>query len=109
MGQLHHECGVAAVYQLTAGKDAFSNDHTPNEAAQLTVRMLQDIQNRGQLAAGLTSFGSARGQLIDTHKDVGSVSEVFRLSHTGKFKEPDGSLRRDRRHRPCPLRHLWQR
>lgn len=86
MGQLHHECGVAAVYQLTAGKDAFSNDHTPNEAAQLTVRMLQDIQNRGQLAAGLTSFDPRRGQLIDTHKDVGSVSEVFRLSHTGKFK-----------------------
>jgi amidophosphoribosyltransferase len=46
--------------------------------------MLLDIQNRGQLAAGMTSYNPKRPQLIDTHKDVGTVSEVFRLSHTGK-------------------------
>jgi amidophosphoribosyltransferase len=43
--------------------------------------MLLDIQNRGQLAAGMTSYNPARDQLIDTHKDVGTVAEVFRLSH----------------------------
>jgi len=46
--------------------------------------MLLDIQNRGQLAAGITTYDPSRDQLIDTHKDVGSVSEVFRLSHPGK-------------------------
>jgi len=46
--------------------------------------MLLDIQNRGQLAAGMTSYCPQRDQLIDTHKDVGTVSEVFRLSHRGK-------------------------
>ncbi len=47
-------------------------------------RMLLDIQNRGQLAAGLTTYNPHRNQLIDTYKDVGSVSEVFRLGHRGK-------------------------
>ncbi len=56
--------------------------------------MLLDIQNRGQLAAGITSYKPTRGQLIDTHKDVGSVAEVFRMSHRGKcenlMKEYEG-------------------
>ena len=86
MGQLHHECGVAAVYQLTATRDAKSEQKVNCQAAQMTVRMLQDMQNRGQLAAGLTSYDPGRAQLIDTHKDIGAVSEVFRLSHTGKFQ-----------------------
>ena len=46
--------------------------------------MLLDIQNRGQLAAGMTSFNPGREQLLSTHKDIGSVTEVFRLSHKGK-------------------------
>lgn len=47
-------------------------------------RMLLDIQNRGQLSAGITTYNLNRPQLIDTHKDVGTVSEVFRLSHRAK-------------------------
>ena len=47
--------------------------------------MLLDIQNRGQLAAGMTTYNPNRKQLIDTHKEVGTVSEVFRLNHRGKF------------------------
>ncbi len=46
--------------------------------------MLQDIQNRGQLAAGMTSYNPDRSNLLETMKDVGTVSEVFRLSHRGK-------------------------
>jgi len=48
--------------------------------------MLLDIQNRGQLSAGMTTFNPNRKQLIDTYKDVGSVSEVFRLGHRGKLE-----------------------
>jgi amidophosphoribosyltransferase len=43
--------------------------------------MLQDIQNRGQLAAGMTSYRPSRSEILKTHKDVGTVAEVFRLSH----------------------------
>jgi amidophosphoribosyltransferase len=46
--------------------------------------MLLDIQNRGQLSAGITSFNPQRRQLLDTHRDLGTVTEVFRLSHRGK-------------------------
>jgi amidophosphoribosyltransferase len=46
--------------------------------------MLLDIQNRGQLSAGMTTFSPHRNQLIETYKDLGSVTEVFRLSHREK-------------------------
>ena len=48
--------------------------------------MLLDIQNRGQLSAGITSYMPERDQLIDTYRDVGAVSEVFRLSHLAKME-----------------------
>jgi amidophosphoribosyltransferase len=46
--------------------------------------MLQDIQNRGQLAAGMTTYNPDRPLILDTMKDIGTVAEVFRLSHRGK-------------------------
>ncbi len=49
-------------------------------------RILLDVQNRGQLAAGMTTYSPDRNQLIDTHKEVGSVREVFRLSHRAKHE-----------------------
>ena len=87
MSDLKHECGVAAVFHLP-GDDVspLCPFGDPDQVSRLIPRMLQDIQNRGQLSAGMTSFNPQRNQLIDTHKDVGSVSEVFRLSHPGKFE-----------------------
>ena len=35
-------------------------------------------------AAGISTFSPTRSQLLDTHKDIGTVAEVFRLSHAGK-------------------------
>ena len=84
MSDLHHECGIAAVYHLPGEPHPLCPDGGPDEISRLVPRMLLDIQNRGQLAAGMTSFNPHRDQLLDTHKDVGTVSEVFRLSHRGK-------------------------
>ncbi|MGM0486459.1 MAG: amidophosphoribosyltransferase [Planctomycetota bacterium] len=85
MSEVHDECGVAAIYQLPGDDDSFVCDEVaPGEVARLLPRMLLDIQNRGQLSAGMTTYNSERQQLIDTHKDIGTVREVFRLSHTGK-------------------------
>ncbi len=86
MSELNHECGIAAIYHLP-GPDASPLCPTgdPEEVSRLMPRMLLDIQNRGQLAAGMTSYNPGRKQLIDTHKEVGRVNEVFRLSHRGKF------------------------
>lgn len=88
MADLFHECGIAAVYQipglpvsrLVPGKD-------PEQVSRLIPRLLLDIQNRGQLAAGMTSYNTGRKQLLDTHKDVGTVAEVFHLNHPKKAED----------------------
>jgi amidophosphoribosyltransferase len=87
MSDIHDECGVAAVYHLP-GRPAspLCPEQKPDEVSRLIPRMLLDIQNRGQLAAGMTSFNPHRNQLIDTFKNIGGVSEVFRLSHRREFE-----------------------
>ncbi len=87
MSELYHECGVAAIYHLpnqTPSELCPGGD--PNQASTLVPRMLLDMQNRGQLSAGMSRFHATprNGQLIDTYRELGSVQEVFRLSHTGK-------------------------
>ena len=84
MSELNHECGIAAIYHLPGDPHPFCPEGGPEEISRLLPRMLLDIQNRGQLAAGMTSYNPGREQLLDTHKDIGTVSEVFRLSHRGK-------------------------
>ena len=87
MSELHHECGVAAIYHLPGREvSPLCPEQGPEEVSRLMPRMLLDIQNRGQLSAGMTTFNPRRNQLIDTYKEVGGVSEVFRLSHRGKFE-----------------------
>lgn len=84
MDELHHECGIAAVYQL----DHLDHTHSEKTAAtaRLIPRMLLDIQNRGQLAAGFTAYDPTRRKLLNTFKDLGTVAEVFRLNHPAKFE-----------------------
>ena len=85
MSELHHECGVAALYHLPGhATSPLCPEQGPDEISRLMPRMLLDIQNRGQLSAGFTTFNPDRNQLIDTYRQLGGVSEVFRLSHRGK-------------------------
>ena len=85
---IHHECGVAALYWMDkpvgrggrVSKQVANRDVTP-----LIPAMLLDIQNRGQLAAGITSYHPRRDQILDTYKRIGTVSEAFRMSHPGKY------------------------
>ncbi len=84
MSELHHECGIAAVYHLPGEVSPLCPDGGPEHASRLIPRMLLDIQNRGQLAAGMSVFHPNFDQLLETYKDIGSVTEVFRLSHRGK-------------------------
>ncbi|KAA5540428.1 amidophosphoribosyltransferase [Roseiconus nitratireducens] len=85
MSELHHECGVAAIYHLSGrGRSPVCTDEGPRQISRLLPRMLLDIQNRGQLAAGMTTYNPDRPQLLHTLKDVGTVTEVFRLNHRAK-------------------------
>ena len=89
MNELHDECGIVAVYHLP-GRETSSicmrRGLRPHQVASLIPDMLLDIQNRGQLAAGVTSYDASRNQLIDTHKDVGTVREVFRMSRRRRYQ-----------------------
>ena len=85
MSELHHECGVAAIYHLSGrGRSPICTSDGPRHISRLLPRMLLDIQNRGQLAAGMTTFDPDRPALLRTRKDVGTVTEVFRLNHRAK-------------------------
>lgn len=86
MDELFHECGIAAVYHLDSETPSpLVPDQSPGQASRLIPGMLLDMQNRGQLAAGFTTFNPRRLQLIDTHKDVGGVPEVFRMDHQAQY------------------------
>ena len=79
MSDLFHECGVAAIYHLPGREvSRLCPEQGPTEISRLMPRMLLDIQNRGQLSAGMTTWNPNSKQLIDTYKELGGVSEVFR-------------------------------
>jgi len=86
MDELHHECGVAALYYLPGRSErspVWTGD--PDQLSRLMPRMLLDLQNRGQLAAGMATYNPDRDQIVDTYKEVGSVIEAFRINHPHKY------------------------
>ena len=91
MGELFHECGVAAVYHRPVGGDAASRllpiAGDPLSVTRLVPRMLLDMQNRGQLASGMSSYNPDRTAILATHKELGTVAEGFRLNRKDKFEK----------------------
>ncbi|HVL15477.1 MAG TPA: amidophosphoribosyltransferase, partial [Gemmata sp.] len=86
MDELHHECGVAALYYMPGRGDrspVWTGD--PDQFSRLMPRMLLDLQNRGQLAAGMATYNPDREQLVDTYKEIGTVIEAFRINHPHKY------------------------
>jgi amidophosphoribosyltransferase len=98
MGELNHECGVAAVYHRHVESGSVSKLASLagdiNNTSRLIPRMLLDMQNRGQLASGMTSYNADRKSILATHKELGTVTEGFRLNRKDKFekimREQDG-------------------
>jgi amidophosphoribosyltransferase len=86
MAELHHECGIAAIYHLPGNKPSHLAPLAgPEQVSRLMPRMLLDLQNRGQLAAGFTTYAPHREKLLDTYKQIGTVIEAFRLNHQAKY------------------------
>jgi amidophosphoribosyltransferase len=87
MDELHHECGVAALYHLpSASASRLAPLTGPENVSRLMPRLLLDLQNRGQLAAGLSTYNPTRDKLLHTYKQVGTVIEAFRLNHQPKYE-----------------------
>ncbi len=87
-GEVKDECGIAAVYLKGNGDSA-------NKTLFYLYKILLNLQNRGQLSAGITTFNKDRTQLLDTYKDLGPVNEVFKTSSRLKsieiFKKYSGN------------------
>jgi amidophosphoribosyltransferase len=85
--ELHEECGVAALYHLpSTTRSPLTPLAGPEQVSRLMPRMLLDLQNRGQLAAGFTTYSPQREKLLDTYRQIGTVIEAFRLNHQGKYE-----------------------
>jgi amidophosphoribosyltransferase len=86
MSELYHECGIAAIYHLSSREPSpLAPQAGPEQVSRLMPRILLDLQNRGQLAAGFTTYNPARQQLLHTYKQIGTVVEAFRLNHQAKY------------------------
>jgi amidophosphoribosyltransferase len=85
MDELHHECGIAAIYHLPCAQTSrLASLAGAEHVSRLMPRLLLDLQNRGQLAAGFATFNPRREKLLDTYKQIGTVIEAFRLNHEAK-------------------------
>src|SRR6266851_2430697 len=84
MDELQHECGIAAIYHLPGPASSLAPLAGADHSSRLMPRLLLDLQNRGQLAAGMASFDPGREKILDTYKQIGTVIEAFRLSHHAK-------------------------
>jgi amidophosphoribosyltransferase len=88
MDELHHECGIAALYHRKSQVPSrLAPLAGPDQVSRLMPRMLLDLQNRGQLAAGFTTYAPRREKLLDTYKQIGTVIEAFRLNRQDKYDE----------------------
>ncbi len=84
--ELQEECGVVAIYHLpTCKPSSLCPTQGPNEVSRLIPRMLLDLQNRGQLSCGMTSYNPSRDRLLNTHKGSGTVPEVFHQNEPPKY------------------------
>ncbi|MBN2127632.1 MAG: amidophosphoribosyltransferase [Candidatus Diapherotrites archaeon] len=73
-GDLKEECGIAAVYLKKP-----LEEYSAGGASYFLYKMLLQLQHRGQLSAGITTYNNKRPQLINTYKKLGSVNEVFKI------------------------------
>lgn len=92
------KCGVAAVYRMgklpEPPRDASGRIDALRDPGNVTPyipNILTYLQNRGQLAAGVTSYNPDRDQILDTYKDNGTVAEVFRTANSWR---KDGLMRK---------------
>lgn len=71
--RMHEECGICGA-------------HLKKNAEIELYKMLVQMQHRGQLSAGITTYHENDNLILKTYKDIGLVNTVFRSEHNAKFK-----------------------
>ena len=99
--ELHHECGVAALYLLDDPYHGALDGPCAGEiiadenVVTLIPRILLDLQSHGNLAAGVTCFQANRAQLLKTYKMWGGAGgippDAARAPAAGVLGEHTGS------------------
>jgi len=72
LDELRHECGIAALYLLNGSRAKSPRSSKGTEQRNVTPLipyLLLDIQNRGQLAAGLSSYDPSSRHMLKTYKE----------------------------------------
>ena len=88
MRELNEECGIIALYHLAGGEASpLCPSQGRNEVSRLAPRMLLDLQNRGQLSTGITTYHPNSKRLLSTYKDNGTVSEVFHVGKRDRYNQ----------------------
>tara|TARA_Y100000310_G_scaffold316006_1_gene367235 strand:+ start:1586 stop:3283 length:1698 start_codon:yes stop_codon:yes gene_type:complete len=78
--EINEECGVAAI---SLKKPL---EHYPKGgSAYYMFLMLNELQNRGQRAAGFYTFNNNRNRKLDGEKTVGLVTDLFKLKNPEQF------------------------
>ena len=80
-----HNCGIAAVfvrgnlkkYEPYYPKFENGNGADKHDAMLLMYKLLLNLQNRGQLSAGITSFCPDRDQLLKTYRELKEGDKVI--------------------------------
>ena len=72
MDEAKHECGIAAI-----SIDSL-NRHPAGGASYYLFKMLLQMQNRGQLAAGISTYYDKRREIMKKYVDLGTVNKAFR-------------------------------
>jgi amidophosphoribosyltransferase len=78
------KCGIVAVARVRRGEAGLFPQASAEDAAGLIPRLLLDLQHRGELSAGMTTFKPDRPDLLKTYRDLGTVPQVFALFHQAK-------------------------
>ena len=79
MAEVHDECGVGAVFVKDKAKEK-------DKALYYLYKLLLNMQNRGQLSTGFTSFNKNNAQLLMRYRHVGSVNQLFKTHNQQKSK-----------------------
>ncbi len=72
-------CGIAAAVFLKGKTGSLFTSQPGRDTAHIIPRILLDLQHRGELSAGFTTYNPNRPQLLSTYADLGTVAHVFTL------------------------------
>lgn len=70
-------CGIVGIFSFDQKKNVVPN----------LIKNLTDLQHRGQLSAGLSSYNKTRKRILQTYKENGKVDEVFKVNHKEYFNQ----------------------